>query len=108
MQFLLQSLQKDIIKTNSIEHPTLVWGVDFRHTHKNWFTQYDTIFPLKTIKFEGFDFPCINNIDTHLKQVYGNYMQYPSKIGFGHSMYTKLNQTEKEYIKKLIQAGKNQ
>ncbi len=108
LQFLLQNLQKEIIKPNGIEHSDIVWGVDFRHTWNNWFAQYDTIFPLKTIEFEGLHFPSVNNIDTHLKRIYGNYMQYPKKIGFGHSMYVKLNQTEKDCIALMIKAGNNE
>lgn len=102
LKILLNNLQKEILKTNTnIEHSDFVWGVDFNHSWKNWFTRYDVVFPLKTIEFENTQFPCINNPDAYLKRLYGNYMGYPNKIGFGHSMYAKLDKTEKDTIAKL-------
>ncbi|MCI8824627.1 MAG: LicD family protein [Lachnospiraceae bacterium] len=35
------------------------------------------IFPTKTIQFEDYEFPIPNNIDAHLKKVYGDYMTLP-------------------------------
>lgn len=35
------------------------------------------IFPTKTIQFEGYEFPIPNNVDAHLKKVYGDYMTLP-------------------------------
>ena len=85
----------------------LVWGIDFNHNWKNWFTSYETAFPLKTISFEGIEFPCMNDIDAYLKSVYGNYMAYPKKIGVGHSMFSKLTETEKEVIQELVKGVLN-
>ena len=79
-----------------------VWGVDFNHSWKNWFTHYEVLHPLKTIKFEGLDFPCLNDPDAFLTRLYGNYMAYPPKISLGHSMYLKLSAEEKNVIKTLI------
>lgn len=108
LKLLLNNLQKEILKTNTnVEHSDFVWGVDFNHSWKNWFTRYDVVFPLKTIEFENTQFPCINNPDAYLKRIYGNYMGYPNKIGFGHSMYAKLDKTEKATIAKLTKKGKN-
>lgn len=108
LDFVLKDLQKNILKPETdITQTDFVWGVDFNHAWKNWFTRYDVIFPLKTVEFEGFNFPCCNNPDSHLKRIYGNYMQYPNKIGFGHSMYVKINNAEKNTILNMIQSGHN-
>lgn len=40
---------------------------------------HDTIFPLRTIMFEGHSFYAPNNIDAHLKEIYGDYMKIPNK-----------------------------
>ena len=44
----------------------------------------------------------MNNVDKFLTGVYGNYMSYPKKIGFGHSMFLKLTKEEKKVINDLI------
>lgn len=49
-------------------------GLNFKCAH-----QKDIIFPLRKINFEGSDFYAPNNIDIHLKEIYGNYMQIPAK-----------------------------
>lgn len=81
---------------------SFVWGIDYHHQWKNWFTHYDVTFPLKTISFEGYEFPCMNNPDAFLTRVYGHYMDYPSKIGYGHSAYASLTEEEKIVIQELI------
>ena len=78
-----------------------VWGVDFSHPWKNWFTHYEVLHPMKTIEFEGFEFPCLNDPDAFLSRLYGNYMSYPNKITMGHSMFLNLSNEEKEVIKNL-------
>ena len=78
-----------------------VWGIDFNHGWKHWFTHYEVLHPLKTISFEGREFPCLNNPDAFLTRLYGNYMAYPEKIGVGHSMFLKLTDKEKTVIKEL-------
>ena len=83
-----------------------VWGMDFNHGWKNWFTAYDVLHPLKTIKFEGIEFPCLNNPDSFLTRLYGDYMSYPKKIGVGHSMFLKLSEEEKDIISELIRTLK--
>lgn len=81
-KLIAKIIEEDII-TNKI--PTdetkvqYVWGGDFLHDWKNWFTNYDVYFPFKTILFEGYEFPCMNNPDDYLKKVYGDYMAYPKK-----------------------------
>ncbi len=38
----------------------------------------EDLFPLKNIKFEGFEFPAPNNVDNYLKTLYGDYMKLPN------------------------------
>ena len=64
---------------------------------------YNIIFPLNTIIFENNKLPCVNNSNEYLIGIYGKqYMNYPNKIGFGHSMYCSLTKEEKIIIKDLI------
>ena len=97
--FLLfdKTMKNEILQTGTItdiEDTDYVWGIDFNHRWDNWFTNYHVIFPLKTIEFEGGQYYCLNNPEAFLKRVYGDYMAYPKKITFGHSMYKKLSEKD--------------
>ena len=56
--------QNKILKTNNLnEANSIMYGPGFcHHTHPSIILKKSNIFPLKTIKFEGCDYPCPNNI----------------------------------------------
>jgi lipopolysaccharide cholinephosphotransferase len=83
------------------EQSDYVWGIDFKHAWKNWFTRYEVLHPLKSIFFEGRKFPCLNDPEAFLSRVYGDYMAYPKKLGVGHSMFVKLSHQDAEVIDSL-------
>lgn len=99
----ISSYMAEKVLTNKVidEKGDYVWGLDFSHQWKNWFTHYEVLNPLKTIEFEGMEFPCLNNPDAFLSRLYGNYMAYPNKIGIGHSMFLDLSEEEKQAIEVL-------
>ena len=59
----------------------------------------DIIFPLKTIKFEGKEYPCMNNNDQYLKNMYGDYMKLPpeNERRTHHPYYIKFPDGEEIY-----------
>lgn len=61
------------------QKPSVFYGIDYPHGYDNYFFDYDNIFPLKKINFEGFEFSCPNNPDFILKQTFGDYMKLPEK-----------------------------
>lgn len=70
----------EILKNNSVDksiEPALFYGIDFPHSYGNYFFDYDKIFPLKKISYEGFELPCPNNPEFILEQVFGDYMSIP-------------------------------
>lgn len=97
-------LRTEIIRNSN--NSGIIYGLDFTHTPKNWIYDYDTIFPLKEIEFEGIKFSCINNPELYLKSLYKNYLEYPKKIGFGHSAYLHLNDNDKLAIRELLGENK--
>ena len=99
---MIKQGRNELLKPVNTDTPDLVWGADYNHHWKNWFTSYDVAFPLKEIEFEGEKFSCMNNVDKFLTNVYGDYMAYPKKIGFGHSMFVNLRRSEREVIENLI------
>lgn len=107
---LIQEIQKTKILENEIINeelkPDVFWGLDFHHQWENWFYNYEDFFPLKTINFEGFELPIINNPAAFLTGVYGDYMAYPNKIGNGHNMLKFMTNEEQKVIDELIQGIK--
>lgn len=61
------------------------------------------IFPLKEIEFEGYKFPCPNNVDAYLKELYGDtYMELPpEKDRVWHAKEIRLN--EKCFFEKELE-----
>lgn len=88
------------IKNDNLQNTDLVWGIDYNHGWKNWFTNYNVIFPLKPIIFEGKEYMGMNNPDAFLSRIYGNYMDYPDKITCGHVLY-RCDEEEFRYIRAL-------
>lgn len=83
------------------ESADLVYGIDYCHNYKNWFYSQDYFFPLKTMLFEGKDYPVPNNSEKYLQRIFGNYMEYPNRIGVGHSMFLTLTNSDKNIINNL-------
>ena len=97
-----KDITNNIFKEKESKEICYFWGIDYNHHWKNWFVEKDLIYPLKEIIFENFSFPCINNIEGYLKKVYGNYMSYPKKFGFGHSMFVNFTKEEEKIINEFI------
>lgn len=93
---------KEIIPDIYAEHSDIQCGLEYSYSEPVWIHSYETIFPLKDIEFEGFNAKGVNKPDVYLTDIMGDYMSYPEKIGFGHTAYIKLSETEKDVIKDLI------
>lgn len=81
--------------------PSIHWGIDFPHRWNNWIYDYDQIFPLKKIEFEGYEFNCPNDTDFMLKNIYGNYMSFPKSICPHHTDEAAFTKEEIEELNKL-------
>lgn len=59
----------------------LTYAIDSANFFPPWIFDFDKIFPLSTISFEGINFNCPNDPDHYLKEMYGaSYMQLPEII----------------------------
>lgn len=76
--------------------------VGYRYWFNNMYN-YKDIFPLSEIEFEGHKFPCPNNADSYLKELYGNtYMELPPKEArIWHAKEIRLN--EKCFFEKELE-----
>lgn len=97
----LKKLRHKFIQTNKTADSDIVCGSEFAYRIKNWFFKNDTIFPLKDIEYENIRFMSVNKPEVYLSNLYKNYMLYPSKIGYGHSSYITLSETDLKIIKDL-------
>lgn len=73
----------------------------------------DRVFPLSTVKFEDRTYPCPNNLDYYLTQIYGeDYKKIPQTLHF-HNRLEKLKENEgfeeefEKYIKKIKEVNVN-
>ena len=77
-------IQNKIILDNKIckdENPALFFGIDFPYRIKGTLVyDYETVFPLKTLEFEGNLYYCPNKTEQYLENLYGNFMELPNKI----------------------------
>ena len=82
----IANIQNEYILKNQIckcEKPALFFAIDFPcDALGNLILDYDTVFPLKEIEFEGKLYPCPNNNKDYLGNYYGNFMEFPENFKF--------------------------
>ena len=72
-----KTFEKEILKGNTADakdEPSLVRYTDYPHNHKHLTYDWECIFPLKEIEYEGLTFPCPNQSEKLLGLIYGDYM----------------------------------
>lgn len=70
---ITNEIQNEKYKTKNCNEPTLFYGVDYPHDHKNLCFYYNTIYPLKEVDFEGIKVTAPNNSQEYLTILYGDY-----------------------------------
>lgn len=72
-------------------NPSLFWGAEYYHYRWDIAAfDWDTIFPLQEIEFNGEKFPCPNKTTQMLHIIYKDFMSIPKTIKF-HSEFKKFN-----------------
>ena len=98
--------KEKILKNKSQTKETIFWGIDFPHARwKNRIYDYENIFPIKEQLFEDFNFPCPNDPDFVLKNIYGNYMEIPQNTYPKHTHLQGIDKNIQKRLKILINAG---
>ena len=75
---MAESFEKEILKGNIADpntKPSLMRYLDYPHAHKNLVYDWDCIFPIKEIEYEGLMLPCPNQPEKLLGLIYGEYMK---------------------------------
>ena len=76
----IQDIQKKVgltKATRELTNPILFYAIDFPHAHKYNTFNYERIFPLKQIEFEGKLFPCPNQYKEHITAIFGDCNKFP-------------------------------
>lgn len=81
--------------------PAIFFGLDYPHKWKHKVYNYEDIFPIKEVLFEGCNFPAPNMKHNILTSVYGDYMSIPKNTYPRHTAYNSLSEGEKRILKKM-------
>ncbi len=80
----INDIQNKIVldnKPKNVTNGALFYSIDYPYNPKNFLVMnYDMIFPLKEIEFEGKFYYCPNDEKKYLKNLYENYMSYPKSV----------------------------
>ena len=87
------------------EEVSLFLSIDFPHKWKNKVYDWDMIFPLSEIIFEGMSFPAPNKPAAILANIYGDYMKIPHDSYPRHVDYINIGDREKDYLTKLADSS---
>lgn len=101
----IKKQMKDILKPskNISNMEGIARGIDYPHPHETWVYKYDNILPLVDINFEGCEFKTVNRYHDYLNSLYGkNYMNYPFKIEWAHSLNVLISKKEQHELELLI------
>ncbi|MCM1265798.1 MAG: LicD family protein [Candidatus Gastranaerophilales bacterium] len=78
------NLQNKIVMDNQNCHetnPCLFFGIEFPYRPKHHLImEYDMVFPLKELEFEGEYYTCPAKSEEYLKNLYDNFLQMPNNI----------------------------
>lgn len=98
-KYILELERELVLENNPIleNNPALFTGIDFAWVSPTYFIiNWNKVFPLKTIEFEGETFNCPNDLEYYLTNYYRDYMYFPPKL---NSDEDKID----EYIKSLME-----
>lgn len=82
-EMITKTIRKGQAPATSSSNPLIFTTPGISYAPNRIFT-FDTVFPLKTLSFEGYDFPVPNRARQMLQTYYGDYMTYPPFVGFQH------------------------
>ena len=95
-KFFKKVTQEKILQNKPVEceHPAVFMAIDFPHKWKNKVYDWETLFPLKNILFEGIEVSAPNKPDAVLRSIYGDYMKIPKDSYPRHSGFMDMDEKE--------------
>jgi len=101
----LKDTKEKILAGNIVDKsskPALFMAIDYPHRWQNKVYDYESIFPLKKIEFEGEYLFAPNSPEDVLQGIYGNYMQMPKDCYPRHSSYANMTVEEKQILESIV------
>ena len=81
---LMEKLKQESPLVSRVKSDKIAMDVGFYSAifyHLRCFLKRKDIFPLQKISFEGYQMPCVANMDKFLRAIYGDYMKLPRDFG---------------------------
>ena len=103
---LFEIHKRELLDNKKVPKKAYMFLAFHAFTWKRCIYKYDTIFPLKKITFEGYEFNCPNNTYLYLHKIFGDFMVLPQTIK-NHGMGRNLNEKKLEQIDELIKLSEN-
>lgn len=103
----IDAASADLVKFHTGDRRLLLAGFEM-HGDTDFFTSYESVFPLSEIDFEGIKFKVPHDCDKLLVQQFGDYMQFPRELRIHDDIRNKLSDQAIVKMKALIKrAGLN-
>jgi lipopolysaccharide cholinephosphotransferase len=97
----IDAASANLVKAHTGERQLVLAGFEM-HGDTDFFTPYESVFPLSEIEFEGVKFKAPCDRDKLLAQQYGDYMQYPREIRIHDDIRNRLSDLAIAKMKELV------
>ena len=97
----IDAASADLVKSNMGDRRLVLAGFEM-YGDTDFFTPYESVFPLSEIEFEGIKFKAPCDCDKLLVQQFGDYMQYPRQFRIHDDIRNRLSEQAISKMKKLI------
>ena len=97
----LKEIRKELLGNNNDNPKMILQGFE-SEGRNHLILDYDWIFPLREIKFEGYKFKCPNKIEPMLFDHYKDYMAFPNSFHFHHDIYEKITPQNLDKILNML------
>lgn len=93
---------ENLVKSHTGDRRLLLAGFEM-HGNTDFFTPYESVFPLTDIDFEGIKFKAPHDCDKLLVQQFGDYMQFPREFRIHDDIRNRLSEQSIAKMKALVQ-----
>ena len=97
----IDAASANLVKSHTGDRRLLLAGFEM-YGDTDFFTPYESVFPLSEIEFEGIKFKAPHDCDKLLVQQFGDYMQYPREFRIHDDIRNRLSEQAIVKMKDLI------